>query len=62
MLLLEVHGRSARGKGMRFSMIDRIVRYEPGKKIEAVKLLSRSEDYLADHFPRFPIMPGVLML
>ncbi|MCX6353272.1 MAG: beta-hydroxyacyl-ACP dehydratase [Candidatus Aureabacteria bacterium] len=47
---------------MRFSMIDRIVRYEAGKKIEAVKSLSGGEDYLADHFPRFPIMPGVLML
>ncbi len=35
---------------------------EKGKSISAVKCLSLSEDYLEDHFPRFPIMPGVLML
>jgi 3-hydroxyacyl-[acyl-carrier-protein] dehydratase len=43
-------------------MIDRIISYEKGKRLEALKALSLSEDYLADHFPSFPIMPGVLML
>lgn len=43
-------------------MIDRIVGFEKGKRIEARKVLSLSEEYLADHFPSFPIMPGVLML
>jgi 3-hydroxyacyl-[acyl-carrier-protein] dehydratase len=47
---------------MNFSMIDRIVDYEKGKRITARKVLSLCEDYLADHFPSFPIMPGVLML
>ncbi|MEJ2745312.1 MAG: beta-hydroxyacyl-ACP dehydratase [bacterium] len=47
---------------MNFSMIDRIVDYEKGKRITALKTLSLCEDYLADHFPSFPIMPGVLML
>ena len=47
---------------MNFSMIDRIVSYEKGKRIKALKTLSLCEDYLADHFPSFPIMPGVLML
>jgi len=47
---------------MRFSLIDRIVELEPGAKIRAVKNLSLAEEYLADHFPRFPVMPGVLML
>lgn len=28
----------------------------------AVKRLRPDEDYLRDHFPRFPVMPGVLML
>jgi 3-hydroxyacyl-[acyl-carrier-protein] dehydratase len=47
---------------MRFTLIDRIVELEPGVKITAVKSLSLAEEYLADHFPRFPVMPGVLML
>jgi 3-hydroxyacyl-[acyl-carrier-protein] dehydratase len=47
---------------MRFTLIDRIVELEPGVRITAVKALSMAEDYLADHFPLFPVMPGVLML
>ncbi len=47
---------------MRFNQIDRITLLEPGKRIEAERTLSASEDYLRDHFPRFPVMPGVLML
>ncbi|NLS92921.1 MAG: beta-hydroxyacyl-ACP dehydratase [Planctomycetaceae bacterium] len=47
---------------MRFSLIDRIDVLEPGKRIAAVKSLSMAEEYLADHFPGFPVMPGVLML
>jgi 3-hydroxyacyl-[acyl-carrier-protein] dehydratase len=47
---------------MRFCQLDRIVQLERGRRIVAVKGLSLAESYLADHFPRFPIMPGVLML
>jgi 3-hydroxyacyl-[acyl-carrier-protein] dehydratase len=47
---------------MRFHLIDRIVSWTPGHSLTAVKLLALGEEYLADHFPRFPIMPGVLML
>jgi 3-hydroxyacyl-[acyl-carrier-protein] dehydratase len=47
---------------MQFTLIDRIVELEPGVKITAVKGLTMAEEYLADHFPRFPVMPGVLML
>ena len=47
---------------MRFRLIDRITQLEPGQHIEAVKHLSADERYLDDHFPKFPIMPGVLML
>lgn len=47
---------------MRFSQLDKIMALEKGKSISAVKCLSLSEEYLKDHFPRFPIMPGVLML
>ncbi len=47
---------------MRFHLIDRIDRLDPGKSLAAVKYLAMGEEYLADHFPQFPIMPGVLML
>jgi 3-hydroxyacyl-[acyl-carrier-protein] dehydratase len=47
---------------MRFSLIDRIVELQPDRRISAVKALTMAEEYLADHFPRFPVMPGVLML
>lgn len=47
---------------MRFTLLDRVIAVDPGKSITAVKALSLSEEYLADHFPRFPVMPGVLML
>jgi 3-hydroxyacyl-[acyl-carrier-protein] dehydratase len=47
---------------MRLTFIDRIIELKPGERITAAKCLSLTEDYLADHFPCFPIMPGVLML
>lgn len=47
---------------MRFSQIDRITDLQPGDSIVAVRSLTLSEEYLKDHFPRFPVMPGVLML
>lgn len=47
---------------MRFTLIDRVVELEPGVRITAVKGLTMAEEYLADHFPQFPVMPGVLML
>jgi len=47
---------------MYFSLIDKIESLEPGKSIVATKSLSMAEEYLRDHFPNFPVMPGVLML
>jgi 3-hydroxyacyl-[acyl-carrier-protein] dehydratase len=47
---------------MRFHLVDRIVEVEAGKRIRVIKNLALGEEYLADHFPRFPVMPGVLML
>jgi len=47
---------------MRFSLIDRIVELQPGERLSATKSLTMAEEYLADHFPYFPVMPGVLML
>jgi 3-hydroxyacyl-[acyl-carrier-protein] dehydratase len=47
---------------MRFILIDKVVSLEAGKEIRAVKNVSLSEEYLADHFPTFPVLPGVLLL
>ena len=47
---------------MRFCLVDRILEVQQGKVIRAVKNLTLGEEYLADHFPTFPVMPGVLML
>jgi 3-hydroxyacyl-[acyl-carrier-protein] dehydratase len=47
---------------MRFILIDKVISLEVGKEIKALKSVSLAEEYLADHFPTFPVLPGVLML
>ena len=47
---------------MRFSLVDRIISLESGKTITAVKNVSLAEEYLQDHFPGFPVLPGVMMV
>src|SRR5438067_4784445 len=34
---------------------------EPGKQIRGSKYISPDEDYFRDHFPGFPVVPGVLL-
>jgi 3-hydroxyacyl-[acyl-carrier-protein] dehydratase len=41
-------------------LVDRILDLVPGKKISAEKVVSPDEDYFRDHFPGFPVVPGVL--
>ncbi len=48
---------------MRFFLIDRITTWELSTGVaEALKNVSLSEDFFDDHFPRRPVMPGVLIL
>ena len=47
---------------MRFMLVDRIEELTLGKEITVSKNLSLAEEYLADHFPSFPVLPGVLIL
>ena len=46
---------------MKFYLIDKIEQLSD-ERIVAVKYVSLAEEYLADHFPTFPVLPGVLML
>jgi len=45
-----------------FRMIDRILEIEKGKKAIALKNVSIDEPYLLGHFPKEPILPGVLIV
>jgi 3-hydroxyacyl-[acyl-carrier-protein] dehydratase len=54
--------KPGRWRDMKFILIDHITELVPGERISAVKALSLAEEYLADHFPRFPVLPGVLMI
>ena len=41
---------------MSFDFIDRITDLRPGERVEAIKTLTLAEEYLKDHFPRFPVL------
>lgn len=46
---------------MKFNLIDRIESIDD-RQIIAIKYVTLAEEYLADHFPTFPVLPGVMML
>lgn len=50
-----------RGFVMHFDLVDDILERSEDR-IVAVKQVSLAEEYLQDHFPRFPVLPGVMML
>jgi 3-hydroxyacyl-[acyl-carrier-protein] dehydratase len=45
-----------------FLLIDRIVEFEPGKRVVAIKNVTINEPFFQGHFPELPIMPGVLVV
>lgn len=47
---------------MRFLLVDSIVELDPGRRATGIKNVTLSEDFLADHFPHRPIMPGMMII
>lgn len=47
---------------MRWILVDRITEMEPGKSAVGIRSFSRAEIFFMDHFPGFPIVPGVLQV
>src|ERR1700689_1426092 len=45
-----------------FLLIDRIVEFEPTKRLVAIKNVTINEPFFQGHFPGYPIMPGVLVV
>jgi 3-hydroxyacyl-[acyl-carrier-protein] dehydratase len=47
---------------MRYLLIDRITEWHADGKIKGIKNVAMSEDFLEFHFPKNPVMPGVLLI
>jgi 3-hydroxyacyl-[acyl-carrier-protein] dehydratase len=47
---------------VRFLHYDRVVALEPGRRIETVKAIGLSEEYLKAHFGGRPLVPGSILL
>jgi 3-hydroxyacyl-[acyl-carrier-protein] dehydratase len=60
-LLTVPHATHGRPFQVKFNLIDKIETLTDDR-IVAVKYVSLAEEYLADHFPTFPVLPGVMML
>jgi 3-hydroxyacyl-[acyl-carrier-protein] dehydratase len=46
---------------MHFSLVDRVIE-QSADRIVTLKHISSAEEYLQDHFPGYPVLPGVMML
>lgn len=45
-----------------FLLVDRVIELEKGKRIVALKNVTINEPFFVGHFPRLPVMPGVLQI
>ena len=43
-------------------LVDRVLEVEKGQRIKAIKNVTINEQFFNGHFPRRPVMPGVLMI
>lgn len=46
---------------MKFNLVDKVIEQTPDR-IVTIKAVTLAEEYLADHFPTYPVLPGVLMI
>lgn len=45
-----------------FLLVDRVLECHPGESLVAIKNVTINEPFFTGHFPRFPVMPGVLII
>ena len=45
-----------------FLLVDRVIEFEPGKRVQAIKSVTCNEPFFMGHFPGHPVMPGVLVI
>ena len=45
-----------------FVLVDKVLSYEAGKKIDAIKNVTINEPFFPGHFPHYPVMPGILIV
>ncbi len=46
---------------MKFNLVDKVIE-QTEQRIVTIKAVTMAEEYLADHFPTYPVLPGVLMI
>jgi 3-hydroxyacyl-[acyl-carrier-protein] dehydratase len=47
---------------VRYLMLDKIIAFERGRRMVAVKNVAMSEEVFVDHFPTFPVLPGAFIV
>lgn len=45
-----------------FLLVDKVLDFEAGKHLTAVKNVTINEPFFQGHFPHYPVMPGVLIM
>jgi len=45
-----------------FLLIDRVIDFKKGESLTAIKNVTINEPFFPGHFPRRPVMPGVLVI
>ncbi|MFN7963784.1 MAG: 3-hydroxyacyl-ACP dehydratase FabZ [Thermoanaerobaculia bacterium] len=45
-----------------FLLVDRVLEFEAGKRLVAIKNFTINEEFFVGHFPNHPVVPGVLLI